>query len=157
MRNTTALRRRVLARRKCKPLEAVAVTWDMAMTCSMVMLFIIGVLVEGVTPHHSTVPADMANAKNVVSMPDARREDAIRIIISRDGAVYFGHRQTDVRDIADQIRESVRGGSERRAYLKVDRQAKYGDVEAVVDAIRGGGIWRIGLMAEQDRSAAALR
>jgi biopolymer transport protein ExbD len=155
MRNTTALRRRLLARRKCKPLGAVAVTWDMAMTSSMVMLLIIGILVEGVTPHHSHIPADMAKAKHVVSMPNARREDAIRIIVTRDGAIYFGHTETRVADLPDQIRQKVSKGSEQRAYLMVDQRAKNYDVENVIDAIRASGIWNVGLLVEQDQSAAA--
>ena len=155
MRNTAPLRRRVLARRKCKPLQAVAVALEMAMTFTMVTLLIIMMLVEGVTPHHSTIPGDMAKAKHVVPMPNARREDAIRIIVMRDGAIYFGHTQTLVADIPDQIRQKVREGSERRAYLMVDQRAKNRAVESVVDAIRASGIWNVGLLVEQNQSAAA--
>ncbi|HEY2819638.1 MAG TPA: biopolymer transporter ExbD [Candidatus Acidoferrum sp.] len=155
MRNTAPLRRRVLARRKSKPLQAVAVTLEMAMTGVMLTLLIIVMLVEGVTPHHSTMPADMAKVQHAVPMLNAKREDAIRIILTRDGAVYFGHTETRVGDLAEQIRQKVREGSERREYLMVDQRAKNRDVENVVDAIRASGIWNVGLLVEQDRSVAA--
>ena len=64
---------------------------DIAMAGVAVMLLIVMMLVEGTTPHHSTSPADMAKVKHAVSMPGAKREDAINIILSRDGAIYFGH------------------------------------------------------------------
>jgi len=131
----------------------ITVTLEMAMTGFMLTLLIVMMLVEGSTPHHSNSPADMAKARHVVSMPGAKREDAIRIIVSRDGAIYFGHTAIRVGDIADQVRERVRNGSEHRAYLKVDQRTKYGDVTAVVDAIRDGGIWHIGLLVEQDQRA----
>jgi biopolymer transport protein ExbD len=144
------LQGRVLARRKCRPL-AVGAALEMAMAGFMVIMLIVVMLVEGVTPHHSNMPADMAKARHVVSMPGAKREDAVRIVITRDGAIYFGHLATRVGDLTDQIRQKVRDGSERRVYMKVDRRAKYGDVEAVVDAIRGSGIWQVGLLVEQDQ------
>ena len=154
MKITGPLQRRVLARRKCRPLEAAAVSLEMAMTFAMVILLIIVMTVEGITPHHFSFPADLAKAKHVVAMPDARREDAIRIAVTRDGAIYFGHSEVRVTDLADKIRERVRGGSERRAYLTVDQRAKYWDVENVLDGIRGSGVWRIGLLVEQDRREA---
>jgi biopolymer transport protein ExbD len=145
------LQRRVLLRKKCKPLQMLTGTLEMAMTQVIVTLLIIVMLVEGSTPHHSTSPADPAKAKHAVSMPGAKREDAIRILISRDGAIYFGHMATRVGDIPEQIRQKVRDGSERRVYLIVDQRAQYGDVDAVVDAIRGSGVWNIALLVDQDR------
>lgn len=154
MRNTTPLRRRVLARRKCKPLQAVTVALEMAMTVSMVTLLTIMMLVEGVTPHHSGMPADMAKVQHAVPMPNAKREDAIRIVVTRDGAIYLGHTETRAADLPDQIRQKVREGSERRAYVMVDQRAKNFDVENVVDAIRASGIWNVGLLVEQNQSEA---
>ena len=43
----------------------------------------------------------------------------------------------------------------QRAYLMVDQRAKNYDVENVIDAIRASGIWNVGLLVEQDQSAAA--
>ena len=157
MKGTEPLQRRVLARKKCTPLQVVAVTLEMAMTFVMVTLLIVIMLVEGITPHHSGFPTDLAKARHVVAMPNAKREDAIRIAVTRDGGIYFGHIETRVADLPDQIRQKVRDGSERRAYLRVDARTQYGDVKTVLDAIRGGGIWSIGLVVEQDQSVATER
>jgi biopolymer transport protein ExbD len=150
MRSAEQLHRRVLGRRECRPLEIVAIALEMAMTALMTTLLIIMMLVVG-APHHSNLPADLARAKHAVSMPGAKREDAIRIIVTRDGAIYFGHTETRVADVADRVRQRVQDGSERRAYLMVDQRTKYVDVEPVIDAIRGGGVWNVGLIVELDQ------
>jgi len=148
MRSAEALERRVLARRKCRALNGVQ---DVAMAGVAVMLLIVVMIAVAMQQHHSGFPADMAKANHVVSMPGAKREDAIRIVLTRDGAIYLGHTEIRVGELAEQIRLKVQGGSERRAYLMVDQRAKYGDVDAVVDAIRASGIWNVGLLVEQNR------
>jgi len=132
----------------------VAVSLEMAMTQVMVTLLIIMMLIEGTTPHHG-FPLERAATKHAVPMPGANREDAIKILLTRDGAVYFGHTATQVGDLPNQIRQKVRDGSERRAYLMIDARTKYWDVENVVDAIRGSGIWNVALLVERDQRATA--
>ncbi len=150
MRSAERLQRRVLGRRKCRTLETVDVAPEMAMTGFMLTLLIVVMVAVGTQPHGG-FPLDRAATKHPVPMPGARREDAIRILVTRDGAIYFGHTEIRIGDIGERIQEKVRSGSERRAYLMVDRGTKYGDVEAVVDAIRGSGIWNVGLLVDQDQ------
>jgi biopolymer transport protein ExbD len=151
------LRRRVLVRRKCRPSEAIGVTLEMAMAGFVLTMLITVMVIDGTEPHHSGFPADMAKAKHVDSMPSAKREDAIRVVVTRDGAVYLGHTEIRVGELAEQIHQKLRSGSERRAYLMVDQRTKYWDVEPVVDAIRGTGIWNIGLLVEQDYQVGVQR
>ena len=148
MKSTEPLHRRVLARKKCRTLSG---TQDTAMTGVAVMLLIVVMMGEAVQIHHSGFPLDRAATEHPIPMPGANREDAIKVFITRDGAIHFGHTAIGIADVADQVRHKVRDGSERRVYLVVDQRAKYGDAEAVVDAIRGGGIWNIGLIVDQDR------
>jgi biopolymer transport protein ExbD len=152
MKTTEPLQRPVLARKKCRPLELVALALQMAMAGLMLTLLIVMMLIEGTTPIHG-FPLDRAATKHPTPMPGAKREDAIKILLTRDGAIYFGHRATQVEDLADQIRQKVRDGSERRVYLMVDARTKYWDVENAVDAIRGSGIWNVALLVEQDQRA----
>jgi hypothetical protein len=41
-------------------------------------------------------------------------------------------------------------GGERKIYLKADARAKYGDVEAVIECIKGAGIENIGLITTKE-------
>jgi biopolymer transport protein ExbD len=145
------LKRRVLARRKCQPLTVVGVALEMAMAGVITTLLIIMMLVIGSLPYSLTLPIEVKAGEHAVPLPAAIREDAIRILITRDGVFYLdssdGYRNVQVADMADQVREKVLGGAEKRAYLMVDQRAYYGDVRPVFDAIRDGGIWNVSLIA----------
>ena len=71
------------------------------------------------------------------------------ITVTRDGNIYFGNGQIQLDRIPARIQDSVRNGSERKIYLKVDTRAKYGDAAAAIDQIRQAGIENIGLITDQ--------
>jgi len=99
-------------------------------------------------PHHG-LALDLARTDHAAPMPSALREDAMLISVSRDGNVFFGTHQVRYNDLPESIRESVRHGSERKIYLKVDARAKYGDAALVIDQIRQAGIQNVGIITEQ--------
>lgn len=144
------LQRRLLARRKCQPLVVVDVALEMAMAGLMMTLLIILMVATGSQQYRFTLPLELNATTHAVSLPAATREDAIRSLITRDGALYFdrgvGYEEIRVTDMADHVREKLRGGSERRAYLMVDQRTHYGDVKPVVDGIRDGGVWNVSLV-----------
>jgi biopolymer transport protein ExbD len=142
------LRRRVLGRRESRPLMVVGVALEMAMEGAMMTLLIVMMLIVG-TQLHGGFPVDVTASAHAVSLPGATREDAMRILVTRDGAIYFGHQESRAVDIAGQVREKMRGGSERRAYLFVDQRTRYGDVEPVIDAIRAGGVRNLSFVVQQ--------
>lgn len=151
MRSTERLQRRVLGRRKCQTLVVVNVALEMAMAGLMMTLLIILMVVAGFRPDRFSLPMELTPTNHAAPLPAATREDAIRILITRDGAFYFyireGYEEIRIADISNQIREKLRAGSERRAYLMVDQRANYGDVKPVIDAIQIAGVWNISLIA----------
>lgn len=102
-----------------------------------IVLLIVFMLSPG--PHHS-FSVDLAVASHAVPLPDARKEDAILVMIARDGRVYFRNYRTTLDDLPGAIEEAVRDGAERKVYLNADARARYSDVEAVIDAIRRAGL-----------------
>lgn len=86
------------------------------------------------------VSVDLPIALHSVSQPHAIREDSIRISIVRDGEVYFHTTPVLPEDLAGVIRNAVKDGAEKKAYLAVDSRAMYRDVDVVVDQIRVAGI-----------------
>lgn len=148
MRCAERLRRRVLGRRANRPLMVVGVALEMAMEGVMMTLLIVMMLIVGTQPHGG-FPVDVTATAHAVSLPGATREDATRILVTRDGAIYFGHQESRAVDIAGQVRERMGGRSERRAYLFVDQRTRYGDVEPVIDAIRAGGVWNLSFVVQQ--------
>jgi biopolymer transport protein ExbD len=57
----------------------------------------------------------------------------MQISVTRDGQVYLRDSHLMCGDLADEIRERVRNGAEKKVYLAVDARAKYGDAKAVLD------------------------
>lgn len=99
-------------------------------------------------PHHGWA-LDLARTDHAAPMPSARREDAILISVSRDGNIFFRTNQIRSNDLPALIRESVRRGSERRVYLKVDARAKYADAALVIDQVALVGIQHVEIITEQ--------
>jgi len=82
-------------------------------------------------------------------MPGTSREDAILVAVTRDGNIFFGSNGIRDSDLPALIRESVRRGSERKVYLKVDARAKYADAALVIDQVALVGIQNVGIITEQ--------
>ena len=106
-------------------------------------------------PHHGWA-LGLARTDHAAPMPSALREDAILISVSRDGNIFFGTNHIRPNDLPASIRESVRRGSERKVYLKVDARAKYADAALVIDQVALVGIQNVGIITEQ-RQPIALR
>jgi biopolymer transport protein ExbD len=98
---------------------------------------------------HDGWALDLARTDHAAAMPSARREDAILISVYRDGNIFFGTHQIRSDDLPASIRESVRHGSERKVYLKVDARAKYADAALVIDQVAVVGIQNVGIITEQ--------
>jgi biopolymer transport protein ExbD len=88
-------------------------------------------------------PVALPMAFHSVSQPHAIREDSIRISIMRDGQVYLHTTRILTKDLGGAIRDAVKDGAEKKAYLAVDGRAMYRDVDVVVDQIHLAGISEI--------------
>ena len=97
------------------------------------------------TPIHSVDLPTVAHARR---LPFALREDAIKITITRDGAIYFRGQKIRPQFLPNQIRNALYGSAERRIYLLADARAKYGDVKAVILQIQYSGVENISILAE---------
>jgi biopolymer transport protein ExbD len=91
---------------------------------------------------------DLVNARHSTRMPGALKEDALRVVLARDGAIYFRELHITLEDLPDEIREALRSGAERKVYIKVDARAKYGEVPAVLDKIRLAGVENVAFLTE---------
>jgi biopolymer transport protein TolR len=87
--------------------------------------------------------ADLPKGQTSVSQRGAIREDAILILVSRDGATYLNHSEIRLKDLAPAVRAAIRDGAEKKAYVSADARAKNIDVERVVDELACAGITQI--------------
>jgi biopolymer transport protein ExbD len=107
---------------------------------------LISVMISGY-PHHG-LAVDRPMMRHLIPMPASLREDAMRIMITRDGKIYFGNARLNLDDLSPQIRDHVRKGAQHKVYLIVDSRARYADLEAILDEVRHAGIKEVAFLAE---------
>ena len=133
---------------------------DINVTPMVYVMLVVLIIFMVITPLLSkSIPLDMAKARNPIALPDADKEDAAIIAISRDGQTFLspGVKKTSVDDLAPQVRELLSGRPNKTVYIKADARAKYGKVEEVVDNLRLGGVSELGLLADQDFMAVSKK
>lgn len=95
------------------------------------------------------VSVDMAKAENPRQMPDADKEDAVLLAVTRDGKAYLGSDPVRLEDITTQVKDRISSKLDKTVYVKSDSRAKYGDVVAVIDNVRAAGVDSLGLLTEK--------
>jgi biopolymer transport protein ExbD/biopolymer transport protein TolR len=118
----------------------------------MLVLLIIFMVVTPMLQKGASV--DMAQANNPVAMQDADKEDAILIAITKDGKIYLGSSQIAIDQLTNAVKDKLeRKSGDKRAFVKADARAKYGDVVNVVDNVRSAGVDELGLLTQQRSGA----
>lgn len=98
--------------------------------------------------HHGSV--DLPKVLHPVSMPNADREDAMIVHVTRDGKVYFGAEHINPADLRQRIADRLKDhGVERKVYIKADMRARWGSVKQVLEAVHTAGILRVAFLTDQ--------
>jgi len=98
------------------------------------------------------LPVDMAQVTNPTDMPNADRDDAVIVGISRDGAIYLGNTKTPLDQITSLVRDRISNRVDKTVFIKSDGRAKYGDVVKLVDEVRSAGVDNVGLLTDKAAS-----
>ena len=99
------------------------------------------------TPHHG-IAADLVRIKHAQRLPGTTREDAMRVVVTRDGRVYFGNAQIQTDELPEKLRERLRAGAEKRVYMQVDSRAQYGDVRTVLNEVNLAGVEKVSFVTQ---------
>jgi biopolymer transport protein ExbD len=99
--------------------------------------------------HYLSYPADLPMSVYASPQRLALREDAMRISIPKDGAVYFRGSNIAPEELPGLIRNALKEGSEKKVYLAVDIRSRYGATAKVVDQLRLAGIEHICFLAQK--------
>ena len=121
----------------------------------MLVLLIIFMVITPMLQHGA--PVDMAKAENADKMPNADRDDAIIVAVTRDGRLFLspGNKEIGLDAITDNVKDLITGRLDKTVYVRSDARAKYGDVVKAVDEVRAAGVENIGLLTEKIQNKGA--
>ena len=132
---------------KPKPGEIMSSPNVIPMADIMLVLLIIFMVVTPML--QKGVSVDLARVSNPTDMPNADRDDAIIVAVTRSGDIFLGTQKTPRDQITSLVRDKISGRLDKTVFIKSDGRAKYGDVVAVVDEVRAAGVDQIGLLTER--------
>ena len=101
------------------------------------------------------VQVDMAKVDNPTAMPDADKEDAIVVAITRDGGVFLGQDKVAVSELGSRVRDKIADKPGKTIFVRADARAQFRAVEDAIDAVRTAGVEEVGLLTQKREAAGA--
>ena len=95
------------------------------------------------------VSVDLARVENPTDMPNADKDDAIVVAVTRDGNVFLGTTRIQLSEVTSLVRDQIANRLDKTVFVRSDSRARYGDVVAVVDEVRAAGVDQLGLLTEK--------
>jgi biopolymer transport protein ExbD/biopolymer transport protein TolR len=135
--------------------EGAKISSDINVTPMVDVMLVLLIIFMVVTPMlQKGISVDMAPVNNPEQMPDADKEDALLVSITRDGKVYFGSDQIqDVDNLTTKVKDRLANKQDKRVYVKADMRTRFGGVVRVVDSVRAAGVDDLGLLTDQRKTA----
>ena len=95
------------------------------------------------------VQIDMAKVDNATAMPDADKDDAIVVAVTRDGGVFLGQDKVDPTQLGSLVQTKLADKTDKTIYFRADARAQYKAVEDAIDDVRTAGVDEIGLLTQK--------
>ncbi len=95
------------------------------------------------------VAVDMVKVQNAIAMPDADKEDAIVVAITRDGGVFLGQNKVTLTDLGTQVANRLADTPGKTIYFRADSRAQFRTVEDAIDAVRTAGVDEVGMLTQR--------
>jgi biopolymer transport protein ExbD/biopolymer transport protein TolR len=116
----------------------------------MLVLLIIFMVITPMV--QNKVNVNLARTIDADQMPDAEKEDAVVVAITRDNHVYLGANQIDVDSLGSKVADMLQNKTNKLIYLRADARSQYGKVEDAIDSVRTAGVDQIGLLTEKKQT-----
>ena len=114
------------------------------------VLLVLLIIFMVITPMlQNKVQIDMARVENPTNMPDADKEDAIVVAITRDGAVYLGQNKVDPSQLGSMVRDKLADKTDKTIYVRADARAQFKVVEDAIDDVRTAGVETVDLLTQK--------
>src|SRR5271168_1098014 len=127
-----------------------AVSSDINVTPMVDVMLVLLIIFMVITPMlQNKVSIDMAKVDNPTSMPDADKEDAIVVAITRDGGVYLGQDKIATSELGPKVRDKLADKPGKTIFVRADARAQFRAVEDAIDAVRTAGVDEVGLLTQK--------
>jgi biopolymer transport protein TolR len=136
--------------------EGAKISSEINVTPMVDVMLVLLIIFMVVTPMlQKGVSVDKAEVNSPEAMPDADKEDALLVSITRDNKVYLGSDSIQVDTLTTKVKDRLASKQDKRVYVKADRRTRFGSFVEVVDAVRAAGVDDLGLLTDQKKSATA--
>ena len=130
--------------------EGKKVSSNINVTPMVDVMLVLLIIFMVITPMlQNKVQVEMAKVDNPTAMPDADKEDAIVVAITKDGSVFLGQNKTSVSELGIQVREKLADKPGKTIFIRADARARYLAVEDAIDAVRTAGVEDVGLLTQK--------
>ncbi len=133
--------------------EGSKVSSNINVTPMVDVMLVLLIIFMVITPMlQNKVQIDMAKVDNATSMPDADKDDAIVVAVTRDGGVFLGQNKTSVSELGNQVSAALANKPGKTIFIRADARAQYRAVEDAIDAVRTAGVDDVGLLTQKRES-----
>ncbi|HTW78802.1 MAG TPA: biopolymer transporter ExbD [Terracidiphilus sp.] len=130
--------------------EGSKVTSNINVTPMVDVMLVLLIIFMVITPMlQNKVAIDMAQVVNPQSMPDADKDDAIVVAVTRDGRVFLGQNLVDPSQLGSLVRDKLADKTDKTIYVRADARAQYKAVEDAIDDVRTAGVEEVGLLTQK--------
>jgi biopolymer transport protein ExbD/biopolymer transport protein TolR len=130
--------------------EGAKVNSNINVTPMVDVMLVLLIIFMVITPMlQNKVNIDLAKTDNPTSMPDADKEDAIVVAVTRNGDVYLGQERVAATELGAKVRDKLTDKPGKQIFVRADARAKFLDVENAIDDVRSAGVDSVGLLTEK--------
>src|SRR5580693_8574146 len=106
--------------------EGAKVNSNINVTPMVDVMLVLLIIFMVITPMlQNKVNVDLAKVDNPVAMPDADKEDAIVVAVTRDGGVYLGQDRVAPTELGAKIRDKLADKPGKQIFVRADARAKF--------------------------------
>lgn len=120
---------------------------DVMLVLLIIMMVIAPMLQQG-------VPVELPLAANSTDKPDTSDQTVVNI--DRQGALYVNSLPVSEAEVIDRVRLALEDKKEKLVYLKADKEAQYGQIMKMMDALRASQIESVALITERPKASGGL-
>ncbi len=134
--------------------EGKKVNSDINVTPMVDVMLVLLIIFMVVTPMlNNKVNVDLARTISAVPLPDADKDDAVKVSIVRDGRVYLGANQISLADLGPKAQALLENKPNKTVFIRADSRARYGVVMDAIDNLRTAGVDEVAFLTEPEQNS----